>query len=247
MGRSTVEPGRGGLGGEVCGKASAAPLDAEATLALAHALRTPLTALALGLGLLDDGVLGALNEGQREIVHTLVGEVARLTLLVERRLDTGFLGPYTGPVERVRVDLGELVRRAAAPIERQAAGRGVRLRLALPERIWVVADPVKLGWVAVSLMGNALRYSPPGAAIDVALAAVGPDDAPEAELGICDRGPGLEPEVEARIFDREGGPGLLLAREIVEAHGGRIAVSSAPGQGSTFTISLPAEDREVVR
>ena len=217
------------------------PLDAEATLALAHALRTPLTSLALGLGLLEDGVLGALNEGQREVVHTLVGEVGRLTVLVERRLDTGFLGPYTGPVERVRVDLGDLVRRVAAPIERQADARGVRLCLALPEGLWVVADPVKLGWVAVSLMGNALRYSPAGAAIDVALAAVGPDDAREVELGICDRGPGLEPEVEARIFDREGGPGLFLAREIVEAHGGRIAVRSAPGQGSTFTISLPAE------
>ena len=214
---------------------------AEATLALAHALRTPLTSLALGLGLLDDGVLGALNEGQREIVHTLVGEVARLTLLVDRRLDTGFLGPYTGPVERIPVDLGELVRRAAAPIERQAEARGVRVDLTLPEGLWVVADPVKLGWVAVSLMGNALRYSPTGAAIDVALAAVGLDDACEAELRVRDCGPGLEPEVEARIFDREGGPGLFLAREIVEAHGGLIGVRSAPGRGSTFTISLPAQ------
>jgi signal transduction histidine kinase len=212
-------------------------MDAEATLALAHALRTPLTSLALGLGLLDDGVLGALNEGQREVVHTLVGEVARLTLLVERRLDTGFLGAYTGPVERVRVDLGDLVRRAAAPIERQAEARGVRVVLALPAGLAVVADPVKLGWVAVSLMGNALRYSPPGAAIDVELDTAGG----EAELRVRDRGPGREPEVEARIFDRDGGPGLFLAREIVEAHGGRIAVRTEPGNGSTFTISLPAE------
>src|SRR5882672_10926076 len=99
---------------------AATPLDAESTLALAHALRTPLTSLALGLGLLDDGVLGALNEGQRDVVHTLVGEVARLTLLVEGHLHTDRLGAYTGPVERVRVDLAALVRRAAAPIERQA-------------------------------------------------------------------------------------------------------------------------------
>ena len=116
----------------------------------------------------------------------------------------------------------------------------MRLALALEAGLWVVADPVKLGWVAVSLMGNALRYSPPGASIDVALARAGG----EIELRIRDRGPGLEPDVRDRIFDRDGGPGLLLAREIVEAHGGRIGVKSAPGRGSTFTIALPSTARE---
>ena len=215
--------------------------DAETTLALAHALRTPLTSLALGLGLLDDGVLGALNAGQRDVVHTLVGEVARLTLLAERHLDTGRLGVYAGPVERVRVDLAELVRRAAAPIEQQARDRGVCVVLALAAGIQVIVDPVKLAWVVVSLMGNALRYSPAGAAIDVELTA-GARPAGEARLRIQDRGPGLTPEVEARIFDRDGGPGLFLAREILEAHGGGIAVSAAPGRGSTFTITLPEAD-----
>jgi signal transduction histidine kinase len=209
---------------------------AEAVLGLAHALRTPLTSLALGLGLLDDGVLGALNDAQRDVVHTLVGDVARLTLLVERQLDTGRLGSYAGPVDRVRVDLAALVRRAAEPIERQARDRGVSMALALEAGVAVVGDPVKLGWVAVSLMGNALRYSPAGAGIDVALALV----AGEAALHIRDGGPGFDPEAADRIFDRDGGPGLFLAREIVEAHGGRIALASAPGLGSTFTISLPA-------
>ena len=233
--------------------------DVAITLALAHALRTPLTSLTLGLGLLDDGALGALNEGQREVVHMLVGEVARLTVLTERHLDTGRLGAYAGPVERVRIDLAELVRRAAVPIERQAGERGVRMVFALAPGRVVVADPVKLAWVVVSLMGNALRYSPAGATIDVELTAgagpavtmgaelsAAPSSAPkpsgQARLRIHDRGPGLGPEVEARIFDRDGGPGLFLAREIVEAHGGSIAVSAAPGRGSTFTITLPEVD-----
>ena len=60
--------------------------DPETTLALAHALRTPLTSLALGLGLLEDGVLGALGDAQREVVRTLVAEVGRLTLLEGSRL-----------------------------------------------------------------------------------------------------------------------------------------------------------------
>jgi signal transduction histidine kinase len=221
------------------------PNDAERTLALSHALRTPLTSLALGLGLLDDGVLGALNEGQHEVVRTLVGEVERLTRLVDKNLDIELLGAYAGPVERVRVDLADLVRRAAAPIASQAEDRGVALHLSLPPGIGVVADPVKLGWVVVSLMGNALRYSPAGADIDVEISA----QLRAAEISVTDRGPGLDPEVQGRIFHREGGPGLLLAREIVEAHGGSIAVASAPGRGSTFTVSLPAmhdDERERV-
>jgi signal transduction histidine kinase len=216
--------------------------DAETTLALAHALRTPLTSLALGLGLLDEGALGALNEAQREVVRALVADVGRLTLLVDRGLETDRLGAHAGPVERVAVDLGALVHRAAAPIVRQAEDRGVRVSLALPGGVQVVADPVKLAWVAASLMGNALRYSPRGATIDVTLArAARTRDA--AELRIRDRGPGVAPETRARLFARDGGPGLFLAREIVEAHGGRIRVGSKPGRGSIFTVTLPAAPR----
>jgi signal transduction histidine kinase len=210
-----------------------------ATLALAHAIRTPITSLALGLGILEDGVLGDLNAAQRDVVRTLVAETARLTLLVERQLDTGLLGAYAGPVEMLRVDLAELVRDAAAPIARQAADRGVRLATELPAGVVVVADRVKLAWVLVSLMGNALRYSPEGASIDVAVRSEGA----HATFSVKDRGPGLDASVEARVFDRDGGPGLFLAREIVEAHGGRIAVASsrapAKDHGSTFTVTLP--------
>jgi signal transduction histidine kinase len=216
--------------------------EAERRLALAHALRTPLTSLALGLGLLDDGVLGRLDSAQGEVVHTLVGEVARLALLVERHLDTDLLGAYAGPV-RVRVDLAELVRLAAEPIERQARERGVVLGLELAGAVQVVADPVKLGWVVVSLMGNALRYSPQGEAIDVTVSA----RAGQAELRVRDRGPGLEPTVQARLFDRNGGPAMFLAHEIVEAHGGHLGVTSAregSGKGSTFTLVLPLASGE---
>jgi signal transduction histidine kinase len=217
----------------VTGRAS----DSEATLALAHALRTPLTSLALGLGLLEDGVLGALNEGQADIVRTLVREVARLTALIDRELDTGPLGHYAGPAPRVKVDLGALVEQVAAPIERQAVPRGVTIRMRSSKGVHVAADPVKLGWVAVSLMGNALRYSPAGASVDVEIAA----DAGEARLSVSDRGPGLEPETAAHLFERDGGAGLFLAREIVEDHGGRIAAASARDgvSGTTFVITLP--------
>jgi len=210
------------------------PPDTEATLALAHALRTPLTSLSLGLGLLDEGALGALSEVQRDVVRALVNDVARLSLLVDRALQTDRLGAYAGPVERAPVDLGELVRIAGEPIARQARDKGVNVALDLPSGIVVIADPVKLGWVTASLMGNALRYSPRGSTIDIRLSA-----AHEVELRISDQGPGVAKEVQGRIFDREGGRGLFLAREIVEAHGGRIEVSSEVGRGCEFIVTLP--------
>lgn len=207
----------------------------EATLALAHALRTPLTSLLLGLGMLDEGSLGALSDAQREIVRALVGEAARLSLLVERALQTDRLGAYAGPIERAPINLGELVARAGAPIVEQARALGIHVALSVPSAITVVVDPAKIGWVVASLMGNALRYSPNGARIEVHLRA----SDTLAELRVSDQGPGLDPSLRDRIFDRRGGQGLFLAREIVEAHGGSIEVSSEAGRGCVFIVSLP--------
>jgi signal transduction histidine kinase len=218
--------------------ASPAPRHAPpevATLALAHALRTPLTAIAMGLGLLDGGALGPLGPAQHEVVRALVAEAARLTLLVDHALQTDRLGAYAGPVDLHPTELGGLVEGAAAPIVAQARERGVAVRFVLQPGITVVADAVKLAWVVASVLGNALRYSPPGGTIDVALAAA----AGEAELRIADQGPGLSPDVRDRLFDRSFGTALFLAREIIEALGGSIGAGPAPGGGSVFTLLLP--------
>lgn len=213
----------------------------RATLALAHALRTPLTSLSLGLGLLSEGTLGPLNERQRDVVRTLTSEIARLGLLVDRALDTDRLGSYAGPLDRVAVDLGDLVRDAARPIEAQAREKGVRVEEALAAGARVIADPVKLAWVATSLMGNALRFSPPGSAITARVVA----SAGEASLEVGDAGPGVPLDQADRVFGRDGGRALFLAREIVEAHGGVIHVRPGAARGSVFTVRLPiAEERE---
>ncbi len=205
------------------------------TLALAHALRTPLTSLVLGLGLLDDGGLGPLSEPQREVVRALVSDAARLCRLIDGTLQTDRLGVYAGPIDLVPTDLGELVERAAVPIVAQARDQAVEVTRSLPPGIVAVLDPVKLRWVIASVLGNALRFSPPGGEIEIDLSAA----SGEAELHIVDHGPGMSEEVQARLFDRAGGPGLFLAREIVEAHGGSIGASSELGQGCVFTIRLP--------
>ena len=206
-----------------------------ATLALAHALRTPLTSIVLGLGLLDEGGLGPLGDAQREVVRALVTDAARLARLVDGALQTDRLGVYAGPIDLVPTDVGDLVARAAVPIVAQARDQGVDVRRSLPSGIMAVLDPVKLRWVVASVLGNALRFSPPGGAIELGLSAA----SGEVELRIVDHGPGMTEEVQARLFDRTGGAGLFLAREIVEAHGGSIGASSELGRGCVFTIRLP--------
>jgi signal transduction histidine kinase len=210
--------------------------DPEAMLALAHALRTPLTTLALGLGLLDEGALGPLNDAQREVVRALVADVARLSLIVGRDLSLDRLGPYAGPVDRVRLDLAAGVEDAARPLQAQAAERAIELSWNLAPGVAAIVDPVKMGWVFASLLGNAVRYSPRGGRVQVRLARAGG----EAEITVTDEGPGMPADVASRLFERGGGLGLFLVREIVEAHGGAVAVDSAPGRGSTFVVRLPA-------
>src|SRR4051794_5652283 len=89
---------------------------AEATLDLPPPPRTPLTSISLGLGLLDEGAVGPLTAAQRDVVRALVVDAARLALLVDGALQTDRLGTYAGPIERVAVDLGELLRAATIPI-----------------------------------------------------------------------------------------------------------------------------------
>jgi signal transduction histidine kinase len=215
------------------------PAAAALKLDLAHALRTPLTSLSLGLGLLDEGALGPLTAAQRDVVRALVVDAARLAVLVDGELQTDRLGVYAGPIDRVAVDLGALLQAAALPITAQAEEKGVRLASTLCPDVNVVADPVKIGWVATSLLGSALRHSPAGATIEIHLAA----EAGEARFAVRDHGPGLSAQAAARIFDRERGQGLFLAREIVEAHGGSITVRSTEGLGSSFEVRLPVAGR----
>lgn len=214
---------------------------AALALDLAHALRTPLTSLSLGLGLLDEGALGPLTAAQRDVVRALVADAARLAALVDGELQTDRLGLYAGPIDRVVVNLGELLHAAALPITAQAGEKGVRLVSTLAPGVNVVADPVKLGWVATSLLGSALRHSPAGATIELELELV--LDGDEARFAVRDHGPGLSARTAERIFDREGGRGLFLAREIVDAHGGSIAVLSTEGRGSSFEVRLKTAGR----
>lgn len=222
-----------------------ASADAELRLTLAHALRTPLTAITLGAGALREDALGPLTATQREVVETVAHEVARMQQTLDELLRTEHLGAYAGPRPRYIVDLGALVRTAITPLERQARARNVRIVRRLARGVRVEVEVHHVAWIVASLVGNALRYAPPDTQIDVALRrAVG-----VARVRVTDQGPGLPPGDSARLFDADAGRGwtLPLVREIAEAHGGDVRVEPVRERGCRFALELPVAPRGVVR
>jgi two-component system sensor histidine kinase BaeS len=129
-----------------------------------------------------------------------------------------------------------------------AEASGVAVRVNAPDPVEVFADPARLRQALGNLVANAVRHTPAGGAVEVMVRA----HAAEAVLTVTDTGPGIAAEHLPHLFDRfyraepsrsraTGGSGLGLAitKHLIEAHHGRIDVTSAPGAGATFTIRLP--------
>jgi signal transduction histidine kinase len=144
----------------------------------------------------------------------------------------------------VEVAAAELLAEAASLLGPSAASQGVELVAEGDGAARVRCDRQRVLQVLGNLVGNALRYAPPGSRVWLRAAPVG--DA--VELSVTDQGPGIPPEELPRIFDRfyrsgakgKTGLGLFIARAIVEAHGGALAVDAPPGGGCTFRLTLPA-------
>ncbi|HUS17233.1 MAG TPA: HAMP domain-containing sensor histidine kinase, partial [Chloroflexia bacterium] len=220
---------------------------------LGHELRTPLTALRTVLANLSDSA----GLAEAAPLATAESEAARLSRLVEEILAVG-QGRTAAPLDVRPLDLAALARGAGTLFAARASRLGVGLTL--PESgaapVVVRGDPDRLRQVVVNLLDNALRHTPPGGQITVAVAS----DL-EAVLTVADDGEGMDPIASRWAFepyyqatDRRAageppnplerpagssGLGLAIVREIVAAHGGTVALDSRPGVGTRLTIRLP--------
>jgi len=216
---------------------------------VSHDLRTPLARLrgraeqALSRPPDLDQYRAALEECIEETDHTL--------LMLDTLMDISEAESGTMALQRQPVDLREVVERAIDLYRDVADAKGVTLT-AGPSReaddtpLIVDADRPRLEQVAANLIDNAVKFTPSGGRVDVRVSRA--DSA--ARLDVQDTGPGIPPQELPRIWDRlfrgdlsrseRGlGLGLSLVRAIVHAHGGDVSVESVPGQGATFTVSLP--------
>jgi signal transduction histidine kinase/CheY-like chemotaxis protein len=213
---------------------------------LGHELRNPLAAILLASESLDV-VAGEVGGKQRKIIDRQARHLARLVddLLDVSRVTSGKISLQSAPV-----DVGEVIQRCLQGAELAARQRRIQLRSNVGMIPLVVhGDLVRLEEVFNNLVGNALKYSPEGARVDVSA---------RHEDGTCiveviDTGIGIAPDMLERVFDlfaqvdttldrAQGGLGigLTLARSLVELHGGTIEVSSKGlGCGSRFTVRLP--------
>ena len=171
--------------------------------------------------------------------------MAQLSDLVTGVLDLARL--EAGPARRlVPVEPAGIILAALGDVEDLARKKDQSLVIDITDDLpRVQGDSVLLKRALANLLGNAVKYTPPGGRVVVRASVAGG----ALEIDVSDNGPGILPEAQARLFDRfyrvpgtmgEGtGLGLSIVRSIVEKHGGRIRVTSTPGVGSSFVIALP--------
>src|SRR5215212_4129024 len=219
----------------------------EQFLAVAgHELRTPLTALSLSIDLAARRVENLDDQRLRQHIARAAGQTRRLTELAHEIVDVVRLTTATLPIERAPLDLSDLSRRVVDTIQVIAGEQPVTLQ-GDDAPIVISGDARRIEQILLNLLVNAVTFSGGSGSIDVSLRqAEG-----FAEVAVHDHGPGIPAHVMPHIFERfyrvddersarEGlGLGLFIAREIVNAHEGRIEVESTIGSGATFTVRLP--------
>ncbi|HET8724048.1 MAG TPA: PAS domain-containing sensor histidine kinase [Anaeromyxobacteraceae bacterium] len=213
-----------------------------------HELRTPVTALGVQLQMLQRVVE---RSGSPAAVRERVGALAlqgrRLAGLVEALLDLSRIRLGRMELSRETVDLAQLAREVAAPYQADLdLARGSSIRVVAQGPVEAPVDRVRIEQVLANLLANAVKFGE-GRPIEIQVTRQGA----EARIAVADHGMGFEAAERERIFGRFEraapaqhhpglGLGLYVAREIVEAHGGRIRAEGEPGKGATFHVELPA-------
>ena len=214
---------------------------------LGHDLRNPLSAITFGVKILAER--GALGAEDARVVARIAAAAERMRRMIDQILDLTRIRLRGGiPIAPRRMNLHELVRRIVDELEPAHPGRRLRLETrGDPDGTW---DPDRLGQVVSNLIGNALEHTGPDAVVDVIVDRTGD----VARLAVHNTGAPIAADLLPVIFDpfrssrgayEDGAPrglglGLYIAREIVRSHGGRLEVASSAGEGTTFTVTLPA-------
>jgi len=217
---------------------------------VSHELRTPLALIRGYAEALESGILGSLEEEQRQPVEIIARRTRMMTKLVEDI--TSLLEVEAQMAPRSPVSLSVLTQEILEDFETLAQRKHLTLRAKVPSDLpRVMGREHNLRKMLDNLVGNALKFTPEGGAVMVQVFG----ENGHVKLQVSDTGIGIPPDKQAYVFERfyqvdgsirrrygGSGLGLALVKEIVEAHGGEVTLESELGQGSTFTVALPTAD-----
>lgn len=218
-----------------------------------HELRGPVAILRGYLSMLEEGALGEMPPAVAGVLPVLCATASGMNQMVDQMLDTARLEDSRLQLKRRPTDLLQLVRDAANTV-RLIHGESHPVQIRAPDGPLVVnCDAARIATVVGNLVSNAMKYSPPGREVTVLLSR---SDG-VARMAVSDAGIGIDEAQLSRIFTRFGriespetadipgtGLGLYLSRELARLHAGDITVVSRPGEGSTFTLTLPLPPAE---
>lgn len=214
---------------------------------VSHELRTPLT-LILGpveRALAQEGR----SEGDLRLLSGIKKNARLLLKHVNDILEITTLEAGKVTPRYVRVDLAALARQIASNFESLAEARGVGYQVRSPERLPAEVDPGKLQRIVLNLLGNAIKFTPAGGAVEFAVWA----EQDQIAFSVADSGPGIPADLRERVFERffqseeaatrryaGTGLGLSIVSEFVALHGGQVVVGESPLGGALFTVRLPS-------
>ena len=216
---------------------------------VSHELRTPLNAMLGWLNLLQNGSLDA--DGTKRALEIVERNARSQFHLVEDLLDIGRIVSGNLRMHVDRIDLSEAIAMAVEAVRPAADSKNITIQVVEQRAAVLMADPHRLQQIVWNLLSNAVKFTPGEGRVRVVL----DTDQGSAVLSVADDGPGVPDEFKPYAFDRfrqqdqeitraQGGLGLglAIAKDLVELHGGSIAVADAEGGGALFVVRLPLVD-----
>jgi phosphoserine phosphatase RsbU/P len=229
----------------------------RALATLSHDLRSPLNAIDSYAELMEMQIFGPVTDRQREALGRIRLSGRHLLAVLENVLEMARIEAGVVRVHQGTVPLPEVIQEAALLVRHSATAKSQTLEIETGPTLVVGADPDRLRQVLINLVGNAIKYTPPGGSIRLRSVARRSGERGWGEVSVIDSGPGIPREKQEAIFEPyyrlasseadapEGaGLGLAISRELIRQMGGDIEVESEPGGGSTFTIRLPLQETD---